>query len=307
MGGAGAAARGALARPAALHPVRAWAVQMRHRSRSGWQHLRPPEEQQLWMHCKHVLPALLDLPPLPPPPPPCHPNPQIRYMLGDAGRSLLVGYGHNPPKRTQDRGAACPDPPEVGSGAGRGGGREGGRLGLLRLERGTAGWLSAAPAPASGMHLHPSSCTMRQPAPACPPGLPHPPRPQVCNRVTGLLSPDPDAHVLRGALVYGSVRSGRGWRHLCPWLAKAAIGAGLCSSKGLSGTAPALWSRSAARSLPAICPTPSPEPSPTAPCPQGRSDDFADQRDADSNWVGIENNAGLAAALAGINEVGGAA
>ena len=39
---------------------------------------------------------------------------QVRYMLGDAGRSLMVGYGHNPPKRTQDRAAACPDPPEVG-------------------------------------------------------------------------------------------------------------------------------------------------------------------------------------------------
>ena len=59
---------------------------------------------------------------------------QVRYMLGDAGRSLVVGVGKNPPKRTQDRGAACPDPPEVracvpaggravGSGA-DGGGRE---------------------------------------------------------------------------------------------------------------------------------------------------------------------------------------
>lgn len=59
--------------------------------------------------------------------------------------------------------------------------------------------------------------------------------------MTGLLSPDPDAHVLRGALVYGS----------------------------------------------------------------GRSDDFADDRGADSAWVGVENNAGLAAALAGIMEVRG--
>ena len=38
---------------------------------------------------------------------------QVRYVLGDAGRSLLVGYGRKPPRRTQDRGAACPDPPEV--------------------------------------------------------------------------------------------------------------------------------------------------------------------------------------------------
>ena len=62
---------------------------------------------------------------------------QMRYMLGDAGRSLVVGVGENAPKRTQDRGAACPPPPAV------------------------------------------------------------------CNRVTGLLSPDPDSHKLTGALVQG--------------------------------------------------------------------------------------------------------
>jgi hypothetical protein len=38
---------------------------------------------------------------------------QVRYVLGDAGRSLVVGYGKNPPKRTQDRAAACPDAPQV--------------------------------------------------------------------------------------------------------------------------------------------------------------------------------------------------
>lgn len=63
---------------------------------------------------------------------------QLRYMMGDSGRSLVVGLAKNPPKRTQDRGAACP----------------------------------AAPA--------------------------------VCNRVTGLLSPDPDTYKLSGALVQGS-------------------------------------------------------------------------------------------------------
>lgn len=63
---------------------------------------------------------------------------QLRYMLGDAGRSLVVNVGSNSPKRTQDRGAACPDPPAV------------------------------------------------------------------CNRVTGLLSPDPDTYKLAGALVQGS-------------------------------------------------------------------------------------------------------
>jgi len=62
---------------------------------------------------------------------------QMRYMLGDAGRSMVVGVGTNPPKRTQDRNAACPEPPAT------------------------------------------------------------------CNRVTGLLSPDPDAYDLLGALIQG--------------------------------------------------------------------------------------------------------
>lgn len=66
---------------------------------------------------------------------------QIRYMMGDAGRSMVVGQGHNPPKRSQDRAAACPE------------------------------------------------------------------RPNVCNRVTSYLSPDPDTHVLRGALVHGPAKS----------------------------------------------------------------------------------------------------
>lgn len=98
---------------------------------------------------------------------------QVRYVLGDAGRSLVVGLGKNPPRRTQDRAAACPDSP------------------------------------------------------------------QVCNRVTGLLSPDPDAHVLTGALVYGS----------------------------------------------------------------GFNDGFMDVRNSDSARVGIENNAGLAGAVAGAVEL----
>lgn len=66
---------------------------------------------------------------------------QMRYMLGDAGRSMMVGVGTNPPKRTQDRTAACPEPPAT------------------------------------------------------------------CNRVTGLLSPDPDAHKLFGALIQGPGQS----------------------------------------------------------------------------------------------------
>jgi len=66
---------------------------------------------------------------------------QMRYMMGDSGRSLVLGQGYDPPKRTQDRSAGCPKSPEV------------------------------------------------------------------CNRVTGLLSPDPDSNVLNGALVYGTGKS----------------------------------------------------------------------------------------------------
>ena len=36
---------------------------------------------------------------------------QVRYMMGDAGRSMVVGQGRNPPERTRDRAAACPAKP----------------------------------------------------------------------------------------------------------------------------------------------------------------------------------------------------
>lgn len=36
---------------------------------------------------------------------------QIRYMLGDSGRSYVVGYGKDYPKRVHHRGATCPDSP----------------------------------------------------------------------------------------------------------------------------------------------------------------------------------------------------
>lgn len=38
---------------------------------------------------------------------------QIRYMLGDSGRSYVVGYGKNYPKRVHHRGATCPDSPST--------------------------------------------------------------------------------------------------------------------------------------------------------------------------------------------------
>lgn len=170
---------------------------------------------------------------------------QVRYVLGDTGRSLVVGYGRNPPKRTQDRAAACPDPPEVGRARWR----------LWDAARGRSWHVWPAAGCASRALQSPSCRAPAQQPRECSPQLPwcvshwptsHPLlkttpfcRPQVCNRVTGLLSPDPDPHELRGALVYGS----------------------------------------------------------------GRSDSFEDARKADSNRVGVENNAGLAAALAGVVEV----
>lgn len=36
---------------------------------------------------------------------------QTRYVMGDSRKSFIVGMGKDPPSRTQDRGAACPDPP----------------------------------------------------------------------------------------------------------------------------------------------------------------------------------------------------
>lgn len=39
------------------------------------------------------------------------PQAQIRLLLGDAGRSYVVGFGINPPKRPHHRGASCPNMP----------------------------------------------------------------------------------------------------------------------------------------------------------------------------------------------------
>ncbi|XP_002734592.1 endoglucanase F-like, partial [Saccoglossus kowalevskii] len=38
---------------------------------------------------------------------------QIRYMLGDSGRSYVVGYGVNPPERPKHKASACPDMPNT--------------------------------------------------------------------------------------------------------------------------------------------------------------------------------------------------
>lgn len=37
---------------------------------------------------------------------------QLRYMLGDAGRSYVVGFGRNPPTHAHHQAASCPDRPE---------------------------------------------------------------------------------------------------------------------------------------------------------------------------------------------------
>jgi len=36
---------------------------------------------------------------------------QIHYMLGDSGRSFVVGFGNNPPKKPHHRSSSCPDKP----------------------------------------------------------------------------------------------------------------------------------------------------------------------------------------------------
>ncbi|KAK4290658.1 hypothetical protein Pmani_036457 [Petrolisthes manimaculis] len=38
---------------------------------------------------------------------------QIHYMLGDAGRSYVVGFGHNPPQRPHHGSSSCKDPPAL--------------------------------------------------------------------------------------------------------------------------------------------------------------------------------------------------
>ena len=54
---------------------------------------------------------------------PCHDNALAqrgfavlgRYMLGDSGRSYVVGFGNNPPAHAHHRGASCPIENGLGS------------------------------------------------------------------------------------------------------------------------------------------------------------------------------------------------
>ena len=41
----------------------------------------------------------------------CFARSQLRYVLGDSGRSLMAGWGARPPTAVQNRAASCPDPP----------------------------------------------------------------------------------------------------------------------------------------------------------------------------------------------------
>lgn len=43
----------------------------------------------------------------------CFAHGQLRYALGDTGRSFVVGYGTNPPQRAHHRSSSCPPAPEV--------------------------------------------------------------------------------------------------------------------------------------------------------------------------------------------------
>lgn len=38
----------------------------------------------------------------------CWARSQAKYILGDCGRSYIVGYGNNPPASEHHRGASCP-------------------------------------------------------------------------------------------------------------------------------------------------------------------------------------------------------
>eukprot|EP00884_Botryococcus_braunii_P009674 jgi/Botrbrau1/18708/Bobra.0386s0034.1 len=44
----------------------------------------------------------------------CWARGQINYMLGDAGRSFVVGYGNNPPTKPHHRGSSCPRAKQLG-------------------------------------------------------------------------------------------------------------------------------------------------------------------------------------------------
>lgn len=45
----------------------------------------------------------------------CWARSQIRYMIGDSGRSYVVGFGSTPPGSEHHRGASCPAESSLGS------------------------------------------------------------------------------------------------------------------------------------------------------------------------------------------------
>ena len=118
---------------------------------------------------------------------------------------------------------------------------------------------------------------------------------QVCNRVTGLLSPDADAHTLTGALVYGS---GFSDAFLGEW---CGIPCWLCQM-GSKVQGPTRGPHTCLHAGPAVAWLTA-TPSADASTDLHRGSTHADVRSADSNWVGIENNAGLAGAVAAAAEL----
>jgi hypothetical protein len=38
---------------------------------------------------------------------------QMHYILGDTGRSYVVGFGNNPPNKPHHRSSSCPDMPRM--------------------------------------------------------------------------------------------------------------------------------------------------------------------------------------------------
>ncbi len=45
----------------------------------------------------------------------CWARSQIRYMIGDSGRSYVGGFGSDPPSHEHHRGASCPAETSLGS------------------------------------------------------------------------------------------------------------------------------------------------------------------------------------------------
>jgi endoglucanase len=111
----------------------------------------------------------------------CWARSQVSYMLGDKGKSFVVGFGDQFPRKVPHRAASCPDP-------------------------GEAPRLARLPRPPSGLQrMHGGRA--RSTGPASPPThsviLLAPAGDGVCTWDNGYLRTGPNPHVLYGALVGG--------------------------------------------------------------------------------------------------------